>query len=213
MSVRIFAYMHWHPHFSLGVYAIFQLIYTYSYIILFPLVVVEGPVITVIAGFLASTGFLDPIPAYATVIAANMMGDILYYAAGRWWFNGSIKKLTEFFKISPERIDRIQDKLKTHSGKVLFFGKLSHVFGGLILVASGKAEISIRKFLFFCFLAEVPKSIILMAVGYFFGSTISNFGRYVNFTFVGLIILTLIMIGIYIGVSYVSNKFFAKSEK
>lgn len=205
--------MHWHPHLSLGVYAIFNLIYTYSYAILFPLVVIEGPVITVIAGFLASTGFLDPIPAYATILVANMTGDIIYYAAGRWWFKGSIKKLTDFFKISPERIERIQDKLKRHSGKVLFFGKLSHVFGGLILVASGMAEIPVKKYLFFCFLAEAPKSLILLGVGYFFGSTITNYGKYVNFTLVGLIILTAILIGIYAGVSYVSNKFFSNGGK
>jgi len=62
-------------------------------------------------------------------------------------------------------------------------------------------------------LATLPKSLILIAVGYYFGSTISNFSKYLNFTVLGLFLFTLILIGIYFGVSYLSNKLIRKFEK
>lgn len=204
--------MHLHLHWGPNIYFLFRLIYTYSYIILFPLVVVEGPVITMIAGFLISTNFLDPIPAYLTILTANLTGDILYYSAGRWFFTSSIRKLTSFFRIRKNRIEKIESQLRKHSGKVIFFGKLSHILGGLILVASGVVEVPLGKYILFCFLAEAPKSLILLLVGYFFGNTVSNYGRYMNITFLGLIILTLIFIGIYAGVTYVSNKLISKLD-
>jgi membrane protein DedA with SNARE-associated domain len=176
-------------------------------------VVIEGPVITIIAGFLTSTTFLDPIPTYLTILVANLTGDIIYYSAGRWWFTSSIRKLAGFFRIRKERIEKIESQLRKNSGKVIFFGKLSHILGGLILVASGVVEVPFVKYIFFCFLAEAPKSLVLLLVGYFFGSTVSNYGRYMNLTFLGLIILTLIFIGIYAGITYISNKLISKLDK
>lgn len=204
--------MHLHLHWGPQIFYLFHLIYTYSYFILFPLVVIEGPVITIIAGFLASTRFFDPVPTYLTILLGNLTGDILYYSAGRWWFTKSIRRLTEFFNVKKERLARIESQLKKHSGKVIFFGKLSHILSGLILVASGLVEVPFEKYILFCLLAEAPKSLILFLVGYFFGSTVSNYGRYLNLTFVGLIILTLILIGIYAAISYVSNKLITKLE-
>jgi membrane protein DedA with SNARE-associated domain len=175
-------------------------------------VVIEGPVITIIAGFLASTKFFDPVPTYLTILTGNLTGDILYYSAGRWWFTNSIRKLTDFFKVRKARITKIESQLKMHSGKVIFFGKLSHILSGVILVASGVVEIPFGKYLLFCFLSEAPKSLILFLVGYFFGSTVSNYGKYLNLTFIGLILLTLILIGTYAVVTYVSNKLITKLD-
>jgi membrane-associated protein len=205
--------MHLHLHWGPNIYFLFHLIYGYSYLILFPLIVIEGPVITVIAGFLASTGFLDPILAYLTILAGNLTGDIIYYSAGRWWFKSSITRLTNFFKVKKERMERLESRLRKNSGKLIFFGKLSHFLGAPILVASGVVEVPFFNYIVYCFLAEAPKSLILLLVGYFFGSTVSNYGRYMNLTFLGLIILTLILIGIYAGVTYVSNKLISKLEK
>jgi len=205
--------MHLHLHWGENTFFIFHLIYTYSYLILFPLIVVEGPIITIISGFLVSTGFLDLIPAYLTILIANLVGDAIYYSAGRWWFKSSITRLTNFFRVKKERMERLESRLRKNSGKLIFFGKLSHFLGAPILVASGVVEIPFIKYIIYCFFAEAPKSLILLLVGYFFGSTISNYGRYMNLTFLGLTILTLVLIGIYAGVTYVSNKLISKLDK
>jgi hypothetical protein len=50
-------------------------------------------------------------------------------------------------------------------------------------------------------------------VGYYFGSTVSNFKKYIDFTVLGLFVLTIVMVGLYFGVTYVSNKYIKKLEK
>lgn len=192
---------------------IFDLLYTYSYLVLFPLVVVEGPVVTIIAGFLVSLGFMDFIPTYLTVIAGDLTGDFLYYSAGRWWLNGAYKKVLSFFGINLNFVHKLEKALKENKGPVLFFGKLSHAIGGIILFAAGSAGIPLKDFLEFNFLATLPKSLILIAVGYYFGSTVSSFRKALDYTVFGLFALTIVLIGFYFAVTYLSNKFLRKLEK
>ncbi len=192
---------------------IFGLLYTYSYLVLFPLVVIEGPITTIIAGFLVSLGFMDFVPTYLTVIAGDLAGDMIYYSAGRWWLNGAYKKVLSFFNLNLKFVQRVETALKKNKGPFLFFGKLSHAVGGIILFAAGSAEIPMKEFLEFNFLATLPKSLILLAVGYFFGSTVSSFRKALDYTVLGLFVFTIIMIGVYFGVTYFSNKFIRKLEK
>jgi membrane protein DedA with SNARE-associated domain len=192
---------------------IFKLLFTYSYLILFPLIVVEGPVVTIIAGFLVSLGFMDFIPTYLTIISGDLAGDFLYYSAGRWWLNRAYKKIVSFFGINMKLVHKLEIALKKNKGPFLFFGKLSHAIGGIILFAAGSAEIPVKDFMLFNFLATLPKSLILIAVGYYFGSTVSNFKKYLDFTVLGLFVVTLVLIGLYFGVTYISNKYLKKLEK
>lgn len=192
---------------------IFKLLFTYSYLILFPLVVIEGPVVTIIAGFLVSLGFMDFIPTYLTIISGDLAGDLLYYSAGRWWLNRFYKGIVKFFGINMDMIHKLEKSIKKNKGPFLFFGKLSHAIGGVILFAAGSAKISIRDFLTFNFLATIPKSLILIGVGYYFGSTVSNFKKYVDFTVLGLFVFTLLLIGLYFAVSKISHKYLNKLEK
>lgn len=192
---------------------IFGLLYTYSYLILFPLALIEGPIVTIIAGFLVSVGFMDFIPTYLTIMAGDLAGDVLYYAAGRWWLNKTYKGVLNFFRVDLKLVAKLESAIKKNDGTILFFGKLSQALGGLILFAAGSAKIKMKNFLWYNFLATIPKSLILLAVGYYFGGTVSNFGKAVDITVWGLFIFTLILVGIYYAVNKFSNKYIKKLEK
>ncbi len=168
---------------------------------------------TIISGFLVYVGFMDFIPTYLTVIAGDLTGDMIYYSAGRWWLNGAYKGLLKFFKIKREVVLKLENGIKKQKGPFLFFGKISHAIGGLILFAAGSAKISIREFLEFNFLATLPKSLILIAVGYYFGNTVDSFNKALDYTVVGLFILTIVLIGLYFGVTRLSHRFIDKFEK
>lgn len=192
---------------------IFGLLYTYSYLVLFPLVVIEGPVVTIIAGFLVSLGFMDFIPAYMTVVAGDIAGDMIYYSAGRWWLNRTYKGVLKFFNINLKFVQKLEGAIKKNKGPFLFFGKLSHAIGGVILFAAGSAGIPVRDFLEFNFFATLPKSLILLAVGYYFGNTVNNFRNALDYSVLGLFVLTLVLVGLYFGITYISNKYINKLEK
>ena len=156
---------------------------------------------------------MDFIPAYLTVIAGDLTGDMLYYSAGRWWLNKAYKGVLKFFNVNINFVHKLEAELKKNKGPFLFFGKLSHAIGGIILFVAGSVEIPLKDFLEFNFLATLPKSLILLAVGYYFGSTVSSFRRALDFTVLGLFIFTIIMIGVYFTVTYLSNKYIKKLEK
>ena len=192
---------------------IFGLLYTYSYLVLFPLVVIEGPVVTIIAGFLVSLGFMDFFPAYMTIVAGDLTGDFLYYSAGRWWLNKTYKGVLKFFNINLKFVHKLEEGLKKNKGPFLFFGKLSHAIGGIILFAAGSAQIPIKDFLEFNFFATLPKSLILLAVGYYFGSTVTNFRKALDYTVLGLFVFTVILLVLYFLIMSISNKYIKKLEK
>lgn len=188
-------------------------LYLYGYWVLFPLVVVEGPLVTILAGFLASLHVFNVFLAYIIVVAADLTGDILYYCAGRWWLNKAFNRTLSFFSISASRVDKIEQALKKNRGKVLFFGKLSHVVGVVVLFAAGHAEVPLADYLWYNFLATLPKSLVLLLVGYYFGSSISNFNRYLDFTVLGLVAFTAIFLAAYFVIVYFSTKEIGELEK
>src|SRR5450432_4605817 len=66
----------------------------YKYLLLFPLAIVEGPIIAVIAGFLCINGFLNLFIVYPIIVAGDLIGDTICYFLGLWGVPGFIKKIT-----------------------------------------------------------------------------------------------------------------------
>ena len=62
---------------------IFSLLHDYGYYVLFPLAVVEGPILAVIAGFLCATGIMNPFLVYLFIVSGDIVGDSVCYFAGR----------------------------------------------------------------------------------------------------------------------------------
>src|SRR6185295_20205952 len=57
----------------------------YKYLVIFPIAVIEGPIIIVISGFLVYMGFLNVYVAYVVLVVADTIGDSLYYLVGKYW--------------------------------------------------------------------------------------------------------------------------------
>ena len=66
-----------------SLHATVALILAYKYLILFPLALVEGPVIAIVAGFLIRLGYLDLSAAYLIMCAGDFFPDTAYYYIGK----------------------------------------------------------------------------------------------------------------------------------
>jgi membrane protein DedA with SNARE-associated domain len=179
----------------------------YRYVILFPLVVIEGPIVTILAGFLASLGQFSLLICYPLIVVADVLGDLFMYAQGRWGGKPAIQKWGHHFGIKPELIVRLEEHFKNHPGKTLIFGKISHFFGGPVLIAAGMARMKLGKFLWFNFLATLPKSLVLLLLGFYFGEAYVKFDKF--FTFAGWAAAALVGICIigYFIISKVGKKY------
>ncbi|MEK7195152.1 MAG: DedA family protein [Patescibacteria group bacterium] len=164
---------------------------------LFPIVVVEGPVVTVIAGFLSSLGHLSLFIAYWVIVAGDIAGDSIYYAVGRWGREGFIERWGHYVGITVERVRRLEKYFTQHSGKTLMIGKITHAIGAVILIAAGVARVPFRRFVLFNFIPTLPKSLVFILIGYYFGQVYVKFDRYLEYATVAVIGLIILSAGIY----------------
>ncbi len=184
----------------------------YRYQVLLPMVVVEGPIVTVLAGFFASLGKLNFLLAYLVVILGEIGGDIFVYAIGRFGGKRFINNWGSWLGIPPEAVNHLKGHFDRHAGKTLIIGKISHLFGAPILAAAGIAEYPFNKFVWFDFIATLPKSLALMIIGFYFGQAYSKIDKifnYAAFATIGLIVIIMI---VYFLIPRIAKKYFKKYE-
>lgn len=172
----------------------------YKYLVIFPITIVEGPIVTIIAGFLAAHGLLNVFIVFPVIVFGDLTGDILYYLIGRWGRDSFIVKWGYLIGLNENRINKLEKHFEQHSGKTLIFGKISHGIGSAFLMAAGVAKMPIRDFLWFNLVGTLPKSLILLIVGYYFGQAYKQIRTYFDYTaliFVtGLVVILILYLSI-----------------
>ncbi|MEK7576371.1 MAG: VTT domain-containing protein [Patescibacteria group bacterium] len=170
-----------------------QLLTVYGYALLFPIAVIEGPIISIIAGFLISGGILNLYVVYVVLLLGDLVGDTMYYCIGRYGGNYFVKRWGWFLNIDESKLIRLEESFNTHSAKWLFFAKAQGL-GSAILVAAGVIKMPFGRFLWLNFLATLIKSAFFLAIGFYFGKAYIAINGYVNKF--GIITLFIIVIGI-----------------
>ncbi len=141
----------------------------YGYAALLPLAVVEGPAVTVFAAFLAAQGLLDVAVVYVIAVIGDLLGDVLYYAAGRWLLQRLTDRRSAWAARLRARVSALAPRIRARAGAMLLFGKLTHSAGFAVLIAAGASHVPMRPFLGYNVLGSLLKSLVLVAVGYWFG--------------------------------------------
>ena len=140
----------------------------HGYALLFAASVVEGPLVTVLAAYLSAQGLLDPGAVYATVVLGDLAGDALYYVAGRWLLRGLGPRARPDGALR-RRIEAWRDYLRERPGRVLLMGKLTHSAGFAVLLGAGAARVPPARYMAYNLLGALPKSAVLVLLGYFWG--------------------------------------------
>ncbi len=142
----------------------------HPYVALLPLAVVEGPVVTFACGVLISIGKLNPLLALAMVVAGDLIGDAILYSLGRW----GGRRVLSFFGGHPRlaaRVHELEGQLLRKAGRVLVIGKLTHSVGAAVLLAAGMIRMPLGRFLAVSVGSTLLKSFVLLAAGYWIGSS------------------------------------------
>lgn len=185
---------------------IVSLLLLYKYLILFPLMVLEGPIVTVIAGFLISLGTMSWTAAYIIIVIGDLVGDLMFYYIGKIGRLKWVRRWGKYIGLTEYRVERVEKFFKEHPGKTLLFGKFSHVVGAPVIIAAGMAKMPILHFLWWNFLGTLPKSLILLLLGFYFGQAYVLINRYLNDFFIAGTILVIILALIFM----LFGKIFAK---
>lgn len=171
---------------------IIQFITQYGYMILLPLMIIEGPIVTIIGALLASLGILNVWVVFALSIIGDLIGDLLFYGAGYKWGMKFVSHVGKHIGITRTLVLRLEKFFIKHGGKTIFMVKTTTGLCWATFVAAGIVKMPFKRFVMFSFFGGVLWSGFLVAMGYFFGYLYEQIAQYI--TYAGWIILGLAII-------------------
>jgi membrane protein DedA with SNARE-associated domain len=158
---------------------VIQILQSYGLLLLFPIAVVEGPIATIIAGYLASRGYFNIYAVYFVVVLADLVGDTIWYLLGRFGHRLILMRWGPRFGVSEERLAALEKHFQVRGGRTLLIGKLSHAAGFMILLAAGASRMSFGTFIWYNILGTIPKSLFFLIIGYTFGYAYNQIDSYI----------------------------------
>ncbi|MGI9169897.1 MAG: DedA family protein [Caulobacteraceae bacterium] len=164
------------------------LVSQYGYAVLFPIAVLEGPAVTIVAGALVASGQFDGLTVFLMLVGADLVGDVLYYSLGRWGHTPFLERLEKRLSLTQDRFRPWEEGFRRHDWKFLLIGK-TQPFGSVILYFAGATKMAIGRYVAFNLLATVPKVVLFEAIGYFLGASIAHSMKYIDY-------LTFVLFGI-----------------
>jgi membrane-associated protein len=176
--------------------ALAQILQTYGLWLLFPLAVVEGPIVTVIAGWLARLGMLPLVPTALVLIFADLVGDVLLYSLGRSGLGMLPHRWRDRMGLRPDRLADLAAHFDTKGGRTLILAKLTHSLGFAALVTAGAARMPVVPCLWFNLVGTIPKTAALLAIGYAVGEAHVAINTWIGW---GSVLIGIAGIGLLIG--------------
>lgn len=146
----------------------------YGYYLLFPTAVIEGPIVTILTGALVSLRIFSFLTAYIVVSAGDILGDIIWYAVGRYGGLPFIRRWGIYMGIKESHLGIMERLFKRHEVKSYFLGKLAHGAGGAVLVVAGLVKAPFDRFVWWNVIATLIKSFALLLLGYYFAHALTQ---------------------------------------
>ena len=163
----------------IGPDAVLDLMRSYGLWLLAPVAILEGPIVTVIAGYMAHLGVFSPLAAYVIVVLADLVGDSLLY----WFGHSGLRALSPKWRtrlgLTDDRIKSLSAHFHTQGGRTLVIAKITHSLGIVALVAAGVSRMKFLPFLWYNLLATLPKSLFFLIVGYSLGYAYQQVNAYI----------------------------------
>lgn len=163
-----------------------ELLLTYKYLIIIPLSIIEGPILTVIVGFLITLKIFNPLVVYLVMVLGDVIGDGIAYCFG--YFG---KRFLHYFKITDEKLEKAKIYFHENHKKAIFASKVVYGLGTTGLITAGVLHLPYKKYFKTCILISAIQSLILLTIGIFFGQAYVIIEKYLNYYAAGASIIVL----------------------
>lgn len=134
-----------------------------------PLMIVEGPIATLIAAIMASLGAFNVFVVLFLSIAGDMIGDILLYGAGYKYGINFTRGFGRYMGITEKLVMKMEKYFTRHGGKTIFAVKSTTGLCWATFVAAGIVKMDFKKFVKYSFYGGIVWSGFLVFMGYFYG--------------------------------------------
>ncbi len=171
----------------------------HGYPIIFIGMLIEGPIITAAASFASALKYFDLKIIFILAILGDLVADFAYYAVGYFGHLAILKRYGHLFGISENKIENLKNLLERHPGKILAAIKLAPFVPTPGLIVAGATRMSFKKFTLVSTLITLPKVIIFMLLGYYFGQAYDKISDYIAHAGYFLIIFVAAAVLVYLG--------------
>ncbi len=139
-------------------------------------------------------------------LTGDIVGDSISYVLGRRGGSKLIEKWGRYIGLTIERVQKIERHYANHTGKTLILGKFAYALETPFLVAAGLAKVPYRKFLLYVFVSSIPKSLLFILIGYYFGHAYGKISRYLDYTALMTAAVAVLLTIIYFLIRKISKK-------
>lgn len=145
---------------------------TYRYLVIVPLIIIEGPIVMVVSGFLLRLGYFAFWPVYLVLLLGDLAGDFIWYGVGYYGARRLVRRYGHFLSLTDEVMDRIEEVFKKYQNKILFTSKVTMGLGFALvtLITAGAVRVPLKNYAAFNILGGFVWTSLLVALGYFFGN-------------------------------------------
>lgn len=173
---------------------VLQYIKTFGYPSLFLIMIIEGPVITIIGAFLASLGFFNIWIIFLLSILGDIVGDIILYALG--YFGGSkiLSHAERWLRINLVTMEKLRRLFTLHGKKTIFYVKSTTGLCWITFILAGSLKMDFKTFLRASFLGGIVWSGFLVFSGFFFGYAFEKINAYLKYAGILIAVLAIAFI-------------------
>lgn len=184
-----------------------------SYPLMFVGMIIEGPTIIAAASFAVTMGYFNLGIIFILAILGDIVGDFIFYSLGYFGRTAIIEKYNRRFKIPKIKMDKLKNLVEKHPWKIITIIKLSPLLPMPGLITVGSTHLSPKKFIKIILSIIIPKTIIFMALGYFFGHAYNQIYKLIKNGVYGIIIIIVFIFLMQYFYRKISTKISRKLEK
>lgn len=151
---------------------IIQFLSNSSYFILLILLIIEGPIVTVVASFFASQGNFNILLVFLLAVLGDLIADAFLFFTGRLGKTQLFQKHIKKQYLGKKQLDNLKQKLSTNPFKALTFIKITPPIAAPGLILAGSTSISATKYFSYTILISIINKTFYASLGYFSGMSV-----------------------------------------
>lgn len=156
------------------------------------LMTLEGPIVTIIAAFLASLGYFNIFAVFGLSVLGDVLGDMILYFIGYFGGQKILFKAERFLKIKESVVEKLRERFRQNGAKIIFYVKATAGLCYITFILAGTARMRLSKFVKYSILGGLVWSSFLVIVGFFFGYAAEKISAYIKYAgviiFIGVVI-------------------------